>query len=142
MRSRNELPPEAPAGCETSETTRQFRLARQAAAQVAALYAAAGFAVAIDDVIFPGEAQAVFAAPLALAGFEVRKVLLQPALAVALARNAERTNKNFDTSLLAEVTRSVHRALSGQDFAGSGWIVIDSSHLSVEDTVDEILRRT
>jgi chloramphenicol 3-O-phosphotransferase len=124
----------------TNETTRQFRLARQAAAQVAALYAAAGFAVAIDDVIFPGEAQALLAA--SLAGFEVHKVLLQPGLDVALARNAERTNKNFDTSLLAEVTRTVHHALAGQDFAGSGWIVIDSSHWSVEETVDEILRRT
>ena len=124
----------------TNETTRQFRLARQAAAQVAALYAAAGFAVAIDDVLFLGEAEAIFVA--SLAGFEVYKVILQPALDVALARNAERTNKNFDTSVLTEVTRSVHRALAGQDFAGSGWIVIDSSRLSVEDTVDEILRRT
>ena len=35
----------------TEETARQFRLARSAAAQVAALYTDAGFAVAIDDVI-------------------------------------------------------------------------------------------
>ena len=42
----------------TEETGRQFRLARGAAAQVAALYADAGFAVAIDDVIHEPDVQA------------------------------------------------------------------------------------
>ena len=42
----------------TEETGRQFRLARTAAAQVAALYADAGFAVAIDDVIHEPDVQA------------------------------------------------------------------------------------
>ena len=42
----------------TAETGRQFRLARGAAAQVAALYADAGFAVAIDDVIHEPDVRA------------------------------------------------------------------------------------
>src|SRR5947209_12215791 len=65
----------------TAETTRQFRLARQAAAQVAHIYAGAGFAVAIDDVILPAEAEALLATPLA--SHNVYKVLLRPDLAVA-----------------------------------------------------------
>src|SRR5690242_20641226 len=43
----------------TEETTRQFRLARQAAVQIARLYAEAGFAIAIDDIIYPAEAKAL-----------------------------------------------------------------------------------
>src|SRR5689334_5075047 len=64
----------------TNETTRQFRLARQAAAQVADLYASAGFAVAIDDVILPAEAEALIATPLA--SHTMHKVLLRPDLEV------------------------------------------------------------
>src|SRR5437763_326435 len=62
----------------TPETTRQFRLARRSAAQIALVYAGAGFAVAIDDVVFPAEAQALFVEPLA--AFPVRKILLRPDL--------------------------------------------------------------
>ena len=79
----------------TEETGRQFRLARGAAAQVAATYADAGFAVAIDDVIHEPDAE-VLVAPLAPR--TVHKILLQPSLEVALARNADRTNKGFDTA--------------------------------------------
>ena len=49
----------------TEETGRQFRLARGAVAQVAALYADAGFAVAIDDVVHEPDAETCFVAPLA-----------------------------------------------------------------------------
>jgi hypothetical protein len=40
----------------TPEAARQFLLARQSAADVARRYAQAGFAVAIDDVLLPDEA--------------------------------------------------------------------------------------
>src|SRR5690349_17519210 len=60
----------------TPETTRQFTLARKSAAQVARVYASEGYAVAIDDVIFPYEAEALFAEPLV--DFPIRKVLLRP----------------------------------------------------------------
>lgn len=124
----------------TDETSRQFHLARQAAAQVARIYADAGFAVAVDDVILPYEAQAVFATPLS--DHNMHKVLLRPDVEVALARNAQRTNKSFDTSALAQTIRRVHESMAVPIFARAGWIIIDSSHLSVEDTVDEIIRHT
>ena len=129
----------------TGETTRQFHLARQAAAQVTRIYVDAGFAVAIDDVILASEAQALFVTPLS--GYVIHKILLRPDLNVALARNAQRTNKDsspvksFDTSVLTQPIRRIHKLLAPSDFASAGWIIIDNSRLSLEDTVDEILKR-
>lgn len=122
----------------TGETSRQFRLARQAAAQITCIYADAGFAVAIDDVILPHEAQAIFAATLS--GHVVHKILLRPDLEVTLSRNARRTNKDFDTSLLVLTIQRVYESMSVSVFARAGWIIIDSSHLNLEDTVDVILK--
>ena len=124
----------------TAETGRQFHLARGAAAQVAALYADAGFAVAIDDVIHEPDVQACLTE--ALAPRTVHKILLQPSLEVALARNTDRTNKDFDTALLADAIRGNHRSLGEQNRADLGWIVIDNGALEVEQTVDAILEST
>ena len=121
----------------TEETGRQFRLARTSAAQVAALYADAGFAVAIDDVIHEPDVQACLTD--VLAPREVHKILLQPSLEVALARNADRTNKGFDTAVLADVIRGNHRSLGEQNRADLGWTLIDNGALDVEQTVDAIL---
>jgi protein tyrosine phosphatase (PTP) superfamily phosphohydrolase (DUF442 family) len=120
----------------TEETGRQFRLARAGAAQVAAIYADAGFAVAIDDVIHEPDAEKLVAS---LAPRPVHKILLQPSLEVALARNAARTNKDFATSALAETIRGVHRSLTEQNRPENGWAVVDNSAMSLEETVDMIL---
>jgi chloramphenicol 3-O-phosphotransferase len=122
----------------TDETTRQFHLARQAASYTARLYADAGFAVAIDDVVFPDEAEALFVAPLS--GYTLRKVLLRPGVEMALSRNAQRTNKSYNTAGLVETIRNVHEMMPPETFARMGWIVIDSTYLSLEETVDEILK--
>ena len=124
----------------TAETGRQFRLARGAAAQVAVLYADAGFAVAIDDVVHEQDAALCFVAPLAPR--TVYKVLLQPRLETALARNAGRTNKDFDTSVLVEAVRGNHRSLDEQNRVDLGWTAVDNSELNVAQTVDAILEST
>lgn len=121
------------------ETTRQFRIARQAASHTARLYASEGFAVAIDDVIFPHEAEEMFARPLS--DFTLHKVLLQPNVEAALSRNATRTNKSFDTAGLAGLIRKIHDMMPASVYARAGWTIIDSTHLGVEETVDEILKR-
>jgi protein tyrosine phosphatase (PTP) superfamily phosphohydrolase (DUF442 family)/predicted kinase len=121
----------------TEETGRQFRLARTAAAQMAALYADAGFSVALDDVIHEPDAEASIVAPLKPRS--VHKIILQPALEIAVARNAARTNKGFDTAVLADAIRGNHRSLGEQNTSDQGWIVIDTGSLSVEETVDAIL---
>lgn len=121
----------------TDETSRQFRLARQAAAAVAKLYAAAGFAVVIDDVIFP-DAAALF--DQAFAGHDFLKILLRPRLEIARERNRTRTGKAFDTAGLDETITVLHDEMDPQAFRAAGWRVIDSSDLSVETTADAILR--
>ena len=121
----------------TAETGRQFRLARGAVAQVAALYADAGFAVAIDDVVHEPDAETCFVAPFAPR--TVHKILLQPTLEIALARNAPRTNKGFDTAVLAEAIRGNHHSLGEQNTSDRGWTIIDNGELNVEQTVDAIL---
>jgi chloramphenicol 3-O-phosphotransferase len=124
----------------TEETGRQFRLARETAAAMARIYAAAGFAVAIDDVIFPEQVQAIFAG--ALRDFPLHRVLLRPRVEVALERNARRSNKAFDTAVLVETIGAVQGRLDAQDFARAGWLIVDNSLLTVDETVDEILRRS
>ncbi len=121
----------------TPETSRQFALARAAAVGAARIYADAGFAVVLDDVVLPLEAKRAFLAPLA--SYDLRPVLLCPRLEVALARNAARKTKAFDPSMLAETIRRLAPSMTAERYARSGWQVVDSSDLTVEKTVDAIL---
>lgn len=93
----------------TEETTRQFALARATAARMAADYSDAGFAVVIDDVVREADMEQFL--PY-LRGRAVTKVLLSPRLDVALQRNRVRTNKTFDTAVLAPYTTRLHRLLA------------------------------
>jgi chloramphenicol 3-O-phosphotransferase len=120
----------------TEETGRQFRLARMGAASTAKLYASNGFAVVIDDVISSVDVSSIFE-PV-FAEFNFHKVLLQPRLEVALERNRTRTNKNFDHSFLEGPIRDIHAWMSMQELPND-WMRIDSSELSLEQTVDAIL---
>lgn len=121
----------------TEETERQFRLARQAAVQIALNYVQAGFAVAIDDVIVPADAK-IFS-DSALSVYPFHKILLQPQLDVALERNALRTKKNFDISILEDTIQHLYQWFLTQRFTEVGWISLDNTHLTVEQTVDIIL---
>lgn len=121
----------------TPETSRQFLLARRAAANTALIYAEAGFAVVIDDVVFPVEAEELFVEPLS--PFPVRKILLRPNLEVALARNATLTNKDFDASLLTQTIKELDLSMRAAQFEERGWTVVDSTWLTLEQTVERIL---
>ena len=93
--------------------------------------------MAIDDVIHEPDVQACLTD--ALTPREVYKILLQPNLEVALTRNAARTNKGFDPSVLADAIRGNHRSLGEQNRADLGWTIIHNGALNVEQTVDAIL---
>jgi len=124
----------SPIGPDTEELRLQLRLAWGTAATIAGQYSDAGFVVAIDDVV-PGWGVAEYERHLG--DRLVRWVLLAPSLEVALSRNAKRLNKTFDTEVLVREITKLHRSLP----AGSEkWAVIDTSTLSVKDTVDQILR--
>lgn len=120
----------------TDETTRQYRLARETAAAMAKLYSAAGFVVVIDDVVSDGDARPW---PELLDPLLPRKVLLAPVLEAVLERNATRTGKSFDTSLLAPVAARLHREMILNCTAATGWLVIDSTSLDPEATAAAIL---
>src|SRR5713226_4713425 len=78
------------------ETSLQFAIARRNAARLAADYIASGFTVVIDDVV--READMPQYLPH-FGGLAPRKVLLSPSIFVVHRRNAERTNKSFDTKI-------------------------------------------
>jgi chloramphenicol 3-O-phosphotransferase len=121
----------------TAETTRQFRLARNAAAAMVKSYSDAGFAVAVDDVMLPEDADQHYL-PL-LTGRRVMGVLLRPRIEIALARNRDRTNKPFDTGFLNMTIQRLYETMRPEDFTGAGWMVLDSSEQTLEETVTTIL---
>ena len=125
----------------------QIRLARQAASQMATAYAQSGFAAIIDDFWFndiPGT-------PVNL-GFDVpethyrlgtkaHKVLLLPSLEATLKRLHSRNSESEGyTKVLASVIQQNHPII--EQHPKPGWLVIDSTHLSVEQTVDCLLEKT
>ncbi len=121
-----------------AETTLQFEIARRNAARLAADYLASSFAVVIDDVV----TEADMAQYLPYLGTVIpRKVLLSPSIFVVHRRNAERTNKTFDTRMLAPVATRLHSTLLTGCPPEAGWLVLDTSTISVGDTVDAILNR-
>ena len=121
----------------TEETGRQFGIARRAAVEMARIYASEGFAVAIDDVMLPGQGEEVFASKLE--GFEVRKVFLWAELEVNQARNRDRTGKNFDTAELVWLIDGLHGWMMPKEYAEAGWLVVDSTKLGLEETVEVVV---
>lgn len=120
----------------TPETSRQFLLARQAVGKVAMLYHLVGFAVAIDDVLGPGDEKAF---DLHLAP---HKILLRADLEVVLERNRQRSNKHFDTRILEGVITDLHAIQDVEAHLLHGWHVIDTTHQTVFETVMAIRAAT
>ncbi|GGO27930.1 AAA family ATPase [Deinococcus humi] len=118
------------------EAVQQFELARRAAAFHARLYAEADFAVVIDDVLWPADLEAM---RVHWDGLDVRPVFLSPSLEVAQARNAARTGKAFDTQNLVPMIAALHPSMPPADYLAAGWRVLDTSNLSVEQTVARLL---
>lgn len=122
----------------TEEARRQFGLARAAAGQIARIYNDAGFAVALDDVLGPADAEEAWGE--LLVGRDLRHVLLAPDLDTALGRNAMRAGKPFDPAVLVDTIRRLHGLNAPAAYAAYGWRVIDNSALTLEQTVDQILQ--
>jgi thymidylate kinase len=122
----------------TPETARQFSLARGNAALLARRFSDAGFAACVDDVCSAQDFERDYAPHLS--NLKPHRVLLLPSLAVALERNAMRTTKAFSSTTLEGVIRQLHAEFTAID--KPGWLVVDSSVLSVEETVDRILELT
>lgn len=121
-----------------AETSRQFEVARRNAARLAADHIANGFTVVIDDVARESDMEQYLPH---LGGIAPRKVLLSPSIFVVHRRNAQRTNKTFDTKILEPVATRMHGELLAGCPPAAGWVVLDTSTQSINDTVDTILKR-
>jgi predicted kinase len=118
--------PPGPSG----EALRQIRLRYKHAASLARSFYEAGFTTVIDDVAL-GELLGEYRRHLE--GVPSYLVVLAPRVSVVAARDAGRTKSVFDTwGYLDGVLR--------EEMAGVGmWV--DTSDMTVEATVEEILRR-
>jgi hypothetical protein len=111
----------------------QLRLARASAAHMALSYSDAGFAVAIDDFwhveLRDGDYNPII-------GNRVQRILLLPNLEVTLNRLRSRDGS---TDHFEQAIRFVHHAIETRPELLTGWHVVDSSELSIDETVDCIL---
>jgi chloramphenicol 3-O-phosphotransferase len=112
------------------EAARQYELAIRNQCLLARSYAEAGFTPVLDHVVVTGDHLQAYLNYLS--GGHVYFVVLAPGTEVAARRDAERPEKSVGDRfmLLDEVMR--------EELAGRG-LWIDSSALSVEETVDAIL---
>ena len=116
----------------SDETERQFQIAEEAVCRVATTYQDAGFAVLIDHCRNLARLESVIAKHLPER--PVVKVCLLPDLLVNQQRNLERTNKTFEPSVLTETIQFVNDSMANSE-TPEGWLVVDNSDLSVDQTV-------
>ncbi len=126
---------ELPGASWTDEATRQFQWARNTAIYMAQLYANQGVDVVIDDVCVPAEFAEHYS-PL-FNDPRARKVLLLPT-ADALIKRLQNRAGPYDEFLIKEVPWMY----SYLDFMPkAGWMVLDTSKWTIEQTFNEVLSR-
>lgn len=113
------------------EVERQYRLARTNAALTARNIALEGFTVIIDDII---RQKWVEEWKQNLAGLNLRFVLLLPSLEIAKRRNLTREVWTVDEAIIT----SLHELLTAENTRELGWLVIDNSQLTIQETVEAI----
>jgi chloramphenicol 3-O-phosphotransferase len=122
------------------EADQQFRLARATAIHMVRSYGSEGFTVVVDDMLGPrGED------PPGLQDYTdlyrrggVHPVFLKPSLDVAMARAQARGGELLPW--IGEVVPPLYRSM--ERHLTTGWTVVDSSDLDINETVDEIFART
>lgn len=119
-------------------TLEQVRLARETACSMARNYSDNEFAVAIDDFWYSDKPDEVYCQKI---GQRITRVLLLPSLETTLQRLYSRNpNEGSFKKVLEPVIRQLHTEIAAHP--KTKWLVIDSSDLSVEATVDRILEET
>ncbi len=120
----------------TEETTRQFRLAEEAAADMAIRYQDAGFAVAIDHCThLPALDDLV---ERRFAGRPCFKVLVQTDLETNLERNRSRENKDFDPEILVPTIENLHTEFEKDARTAIGWILFDNAPNGLVEAVERL----
>lgn len=119
----------------TSETQRQYELARRHCADMAGGYVAAGVTTVIDDAIFPlWEACNYPGWNAALGDTPHYLVVLLPSEAAVIARNAQRHGRRLLTPDLLHVIYEMMEPWRDQ----RGFPIVDTSALSIAETAQDI----
>ncbi len=123
----------------SDELAQQIALARQSAAWAALKYYQAGFSVVIDD-FWDSEHLTDYQALLDHPHFH--KVVLYPRQDAAHQRNRQRSEGSPEVAYIDEGIQIVYRQLkaSAVRLAEDGWVVVDTTALSVDETVAAILQ--
>ena len=118
-------------GVFTEDVIQQFQMARSTATYMARLYADHGVDVVIDDVCVPSnfveQYTALFEIP------EVHRVLLYPKASVVIERIKQRGGPLEHIQYVPVIYDFLHA------MPKDGWIVLDSSEWTVEQTVNTVL---
>lgn len=130
---------ELPSAFWSDELALQIRLARIAVSNMTLLYRNEVFTVVIDDFWddrLLQDYQAVFVQ------HQVHKILLHPDQAEAHRRNLQRSGDSPARAYIDEGIRIVYKALEDTlpHLRNSGWHVLDTTHLSPEQTIQAILQ--
>ena len=131
---------ELPGAVWSDGLARQISLARTSAIAMASAYHSAGFAVVIDD-FWDSNHRADYQTLLSHPA--LRKTLLFPDQGAADQRNLQRSGA-ASTAYIDEGIKIVYRQLGAvaPQLVQEGWVIVDTTALSVEETVTEILGRT
>jgi|GEM_PF-1333422 len=120
-------------GVFTEEVIQQFQMARSTAIYMAHLYASQGVDVVLDDVCAPlnfvEQYEALFEIP------EVHRVLLYPKASVVIERIKQRGGPLEHIKYVPAIYNYL------DSMPKDGWIVLDSSEWTVEQTVKEVLSK-
>lgn len=125
----------------TDEIGQQVQLGRESAVEMAFLYHAAGFTVVLDDFWHDNpqnDYRRLLAHP------STRKILLLPSQEIAHQRNLHRSGDSPARAYIDEGIRIVYQQMQAHipKLVAEGWVVVDSSSLDLEQTVDAILQKT
>ena len=107
---------------------------------MALTYHSAGFVVAIDDFWDPNhrsDYRALLSHP------DIHKIVLYPGQGEAHRRNLERSGEGPARAYIDEGVRIVYQQLNAAipQLVQEGWLVVDTTALTVEATVTRILQR-
>lgn len=118
-------------GVFTEEVIQQFQMARSTAIYMARLYAGHGVNVVIDDVCVPPNFVEQYAALFEIP--EVHRVLLYPKAATVIERIKQRGGPFEHIPYVPVIYNYLDK------MSKAGWIVLDSSEWTIEQTVIEVL---
>ncbi|CAN5552144.1 hypothetical protein BH11ARM1_BH11ARM1_13490 [soil metagenome] len=119
------------------ETSRQFKLAELAAADVARRYNDAGFAVAIDHCQeLPVLDELILES---LPGRKVIRIALTCDLEVNLQRNRDRTNKTFDHQILVATIENLNPKYREPEKVDAQWNTIENHPNRLYEAIDRAI---